>query len=72
MDSVEGTRGVQKENPHCAASLIQMGVGSMKQVKNGILHTNGWLVRKLKAVLGMLHLGSEEAKEEPFQSLHQM
>lgn len=52
--------------------LIQMGAGSMKQVEDGILHTTTWLVCKLQAILGMLHLGSEEAEEEPFQRLHQM
>ena len=62
----------QEENPHCAASLIQMGVGSMKQAEDSILHTNTWLVCELLAVLCVLHLGSEEAEEEPFQHLHQM
>lgn len=52
--------------------LIQMGVGSIKQVKDGILHTNTWLVRKLQAILGMLHLRSEEGEDEPFQRLYQM
>ncbi|KAI3367054.1 hypothetical protein L3Q82_009687, partial [Scortum barcoo] len=62
---VEGTGEVQEKNPHCAASLIQMGVGSMEQVEDGILHTNTWLVGELQAILGVLHLGSEEAEEEP-------
>lgn len=53
--------------------LILMGVRSMKQVEDGILHTNTWLVCKLRAILGMLHLGSEEAEEfQPFQRLTRM
>ncbi|KAI3359069.1 hypothetical protein L3Q82_002571 [Scortum barcoo] len=40
LDGIEGTGEVQEKNPHCAASLIQMGVGSMEQVEDGILHTN--------------------------------
>ncbi|KAI3366584.1 hypothetical protein L3Q82_009200 [Scortum barcoo] len=75
LDGIEGTEGtgeVQEKNPHCAASLIQMGVGSMEQVEDGILHTNTWLVGELQAILGVLHLGSEEAEEEPLQRLHQM
>ncbi|KAI3358835.1 hypothetical protein L3Q82_015231 [Scortum barcoo] len=67
LDGVEGTGEVQEKNPHCAASLIQMGVGSMEQVEDGILHTNTWLVGELQAILGVLHLGSEEAEEEPLQ-----
>ncbi|KAI3358814.1 hypothetical protein L3Q82_015217, partial [Scortum barcoo] len=46
---------------------LPMGVGSMEQVEDGILHTNTWLVGELQAILGVLHLGSEEAEEEPLQ-----
>ncbi|KAI3375652.1 hypothetical protein L3Q82_003717 [Scortum barcoo] len=34
-----------------------MGVGSMEQVEDGILHTNTWLVGKLQAILGVLAPG---------------
>lgn len=44
----------------------------MQHVEDSILHTNIWLVRKLQTILGVLHLRSEEAEDEPLQRLHQM
>ncbi|KAI3352258.1 hypothetical protein L3Q82_005243 [Scortum barcoo] len=51
--------------PDVLWSASEMGVGSMEQVVDGILHANTWLVGELQAILGVLHLGSEEAEEEP-------
>ncbi|KAI3355600.1 hypothetical protein L3Q82_018430 [Scortum barcoo] len=54
------------ESPHCRLQTLRF------VVEDGILHTNTWLVGELQAILGVLHLGSEEAEEEPLQRLHQM
>ncbi|KAI3361282.1 hypothetical protein L3Q82_013465 [Scortum barcoo] len=43
--------------PDVLWSASEMGVGSMEQVEDGILHANTWLVGELQAILGVLAPG---------------
>ncbi|KAI3367570.1 hypothetical protein L3Q82_026417 [Scortum barcoo] len=66
LDGIEGTGEVQEKNPHCAASLIQMGVGSMEQVEDGILHTNTWLARQREyRECSLMHFTETQLAEQP-------
>lgn len=65
LDGVKVPKRIQEENSHSTTPPVQMSVGLVQEVEDGILYTHFLSVGKLYFVLGMLHL-------RPHHSLHQM
>lgn len=60
---------IKNHDSHSARWLFQVGVDSIEQVDNGIVHSKAGLVGELKGIMKLLGHGPELFHDESFQRL---